>query len=661
MALWLCRLESDGLAAVGRDDSRARQLGIGAWVLPIQVAEDGDARWQAIQRCFSISSGLPLLLEWVIDRTCSLAEEQALAAQLLLWLDSHRALPLEQRPALLLQGTHHRDAAERTAQRLRRSLASGLGRIPLLLCGAGEPSAGFDGCCDWIAPLRTDTSADKGNYEVHLQKAHWRPPPNGRSIPAVRALTADDHAGMSGFTPELYSSWLDLVSHWSALLANGDPQAPVLIDSWIGHEESWCFEAMEPPPLQVAGLSAVPRLIQWGEPCADRLALMVHGFYLDGLAAILDRLPEALLSEIDIYVSTPLERQAAAAAVLRRRGCPVVKLFGVTNRGRDIAPFLLQLLPAVLANGHRGFIKLHTKASPHLADGEDWGEHLIQSLLDPSLLQGLREQLQLDPGLGLLAPAGTRVPITLQLQNNGPHLLQLQRRSGMGGVALLGAEFIAGSMFAGRVKLLKPLVDLGQQLSDFEPEAGQTDGTLAHALERWIGVLAHHQRFRVDELPGNNRAMPGFGYRWSKHLGSPYPAVRMGTSQTQPLQGFPLIDSPLFKAHQREGLFGKHAFIAEQLHQRGYAVIDLGRDRMESLSTAIRSDLRSYFDPEVEAWRARGAQYSPRLQDAWQQSNSVRELALLPDISEVLSACWGRDPFAFQTLNFPVGTARTSQ
>ena len=356
------------------------------------------------------------------------------------------------------------------------------------------------------------------------------------------------------------------------------------------------------------------------------------------------------------YVSTPLERLAAAAAVLRRKGCLVVKLFGVTNRGRDIAPFLLQLLPAVLANGHRGFIKLHTKASPHLADGEDWGEHLIASLLDPSLLQGLGKQLQMDHGLGLLAPAGTRVPITLQLQNNGPHLLQLQRRSGRGGVALLGAEFIAGSMFAGRVKLLKPLLDLAQQISDFEPEAGQTDGTLAHALERWIGVLAHHQRFRVDELPGNSRAMPGFGYRWSTHLGSPYPSVRMGTSQTQPLQGFPLIDSPLFKAHQREGLFGEHAPIAEQLHQRGYAVIDLGRDRMESLSTAIRRDLRSYFDPEVEAWRARGAQYSPRLQDAWQQSNSVRELALLPDISEVLSACWGREPFAFQTLNFPVGT-----
>ena len=126
MALWLCRLEFDGLASVGREDDRARELGIGAWVLPIQVAGEDDVRWESIQRCFALPSGLPLLLEWVIDGPCSLAEEQALTAQLPRWLASQRALPLEQRPALLIQGSHHLEAAARTAQRLRRSRKSWL-------------------------------------------------------------------------------------------------------------------------------------------------------------------------------------------------------------------------------------------------------------------------------------------------------------------------------------------------------------------------------------------------------------------------------------------------------------------------------------------------------------------------------------------------------
>ena len=653
MALWLCRLESDGLAAVGRDDDRARQLGIGAWLIPVQIRGDDDNRWESIQRCFALHSGLPLLLEWVIDRPHTVSEEQGLAAQLFQWLASHRALPLEKRPALLIQGTQHLDEAEQTAQRLRRLLASALGRIPLLLCGAGEPAEGFDGSCDWIAPLRTDSPADSVNYEVHLQQAHWRRPPQGRSIPAVRAPTADDHACMSGASPDLYRSWLTLVSRWSELLANGDSQAPVLIDSWSGHQDYWFTESVKPASLPRAGFSAEHRLIQWGVPSADRLALMVHGYYLDGLTAILDHLPSELLPDIDIYVSTPLERLSASAAVLRQKCCPVVRLFGVPNRGRDIAPFLLQLLPEVLATGHRCFIKLHTKASPHLADGEDWSVHLIQSLLKPLLLQGLQKQLQLDSTLGLLAPAGSKVPITLQLQNNGRQLLKLQRRTGIHGVELLGADFIAGSMFAGRVELLSPLVDLGYRLNDFEAEAGQTDGTLAHALERWIGVLAHQQGLRIDELPGDERAMPGFGYRWSKHLGNPDPVVRMGTSQTQPLQGFPLIDSPLFKAHRCEGAFLDQKSTADQLHQHGFAVVDLGRERIQILADRIRGDLGAQF--ELEAWREAGGQNELCVQDAWRRSDAVRELALLPEIAAMLQTCWGRQPFAFQTLNFPVG------
>ena len=82
MALWLCRLESDDLTAVGRDDDRARRFGIGAWVLPVQVTGKDRTLWESIGRCFALQSGLPLLMEWVIDRPCTLAEEQALAEQL---------------------------------------------------------------------------------------------------------------------------------------------------------------------------------------------------------------------------------------------------------------------------------------------------------------------------------------------------------------------------------------------------------------------------------------------------------------------------------------------------------------------------------------------------------------------------------------------------
>ena len=144
-----------------------------------------------------------------------------------------------------------------------------------------------------------------------------------------------------------------------------------------------------------------------------------------------------------------------------------------------------------------------------------WGEYLLNALLDPAIFENLLAQLRQDPNLGLIAPAGTLVPITLQLQNNGIHLLQLQRRTGIRGLDSLCSHFVAGSMFAGRVSVLEPLLKLKLQRNDFEPEMAQTDGTLAHSLERWIGVEVHHLGMRIDELPGDPRSMPGFGYRWS--------------------------------------------------------------------------------------------------------------------------------------------------
>lgn len=50
-------------------------------------------------------------------------------------------------------------------------------------------------------------------------------------------------------------------------------------------------------------------------------------------------------------------------------------------------------------------------------------------------------------------------------------------------------RFPVGSMFWARVAAIRPLLDLALTPDHFPPEAGQVDGTLAHAIERMLGVV----------------------------------------------------------------------------------------------------------------------------------------------------------------------------
>ena len=139
--------------------------------------------------------------------------------------------------------------------------------------------------------------------------------------------------------------------------------------------------------------------------------------------------------------------------------------------------------------------------------------------------------------------------------------------------------------------------------------------------------------------------------RWALILGAD---SAMDGSATPALPGFPRIESPLFAQLLAEGCFGPYSEAAKQLQSEGYLLLDLGRERMAELAERIQADLAGAFD--LDAWRAAGAQADLRLQDGWRQSPAVRELALLPELHALLEQLWGRQPFAFQTLNFPVGT-----
>ena len=92
-------------------------------------------------------------------------------------------------------------------------------------------------------------------------------------------------------------------------------------------------------------------------------------------------------------------------------------------------------------------------------------------------------------------------------------------------------------------------------------------------------------------------------------------------------------------------LMGPGPDVFEDYDRNGYAVLDLGPDVIELCDRVTRETEAMVADNGVG-----------RVQDAWRRSSAVRALATHPVILDHLRQAYNREPFAFQTLNFRVGT-----
>lgn len=159
----------------------------------------------------------------------------------------------------------------------------------------------------------------------------------------------------------------------------------------------------------------------------------------------------------------------------------------IENRGRDIAPMIIGFADK-LREIDLG-IHIHTKKSKHYEKGFDaWRDYLINSNLGSEALVLNLLSLFDNPKIGMVAPEDFG-PIAPLVQWGG-NIEMVRALVGMMTNWQLDIsvnnllEVPTGSMFWFRSKALLPLLDLSLQNYQFDPESGQIDGTLAHAIER---------------------------------------------------------------------------------------------------------------------------------------------------------------------------------
>ncbi|PXA83365.1 hypothetical protein DMC47_43710 [Nostoc sp. 3335mG] len=240
-----------------------------------------------------------------------------------------------------------------------------------------------------------------------------------------------------------------------------------------------------------------------GEASPDELsglsvAVHAHMYYADladEFAAYLGRMP----CRFDLYVSTPDEKARAhvTAVFSRISNCANLDVRIVPNIGRDIAPFVVEFGP-ILA-GYDVVCHIQTKKSLYNNGATDgWREYILDALFrSPGRITFLLRALK-QSQYGIVYPqCFFNLPYLAHtwLANQG-----LARawapRFGVETVPDGYFDFPAGSMFWARGEALRPLLQAGLRWEDFPPEQRQTDGTLAHCIERMLGVVPTARKFQ---------------------------------------------------------------------------------------------------------------------------------------------------------------------
>lgn len=229
----------------------------------------------------------------------------------------------------------------------------------------------------------------------------------------------------------------------------------------------------------------------------QRVAVVIHAFYPEILLDMVPKLQDLPADEADIWVTTTEDKRQEVAKVMNSLSSNVYIIVR-PNRGRDVLPFL-HVLDALVKNESYGYVlKLHTKKSKHRDDGDKWRDSFYEALLPWPNILSYRDRMVSDPALGMIAPKEHIVPMSFFWGSNARHVLPIASRLGVEEKSFTEIEFVAGTMFFCRMEALLPLWLLDLQETDFEEECGQIDGTMAHAVERALGISCYAVGLRVE-------------------------------------------------------------------------------------------------------------------------------------------------------------------
>lgn len=247
-----------------------------------------------------------------------------------------------------------------------------------------------------------------------------------------------------------------------------------------------------------------------GAAPAPSVAVLLHLHYEDLGPEMRDVLVHAMPCPADLYVTTDDEaKQEALRACFASWPHGRVEVRLVPNRGRDVAPRIVGL-----ADVHERYelcLNLHGKKSLYWEKGDAWRRDQVDVLArSREVVSGIIEAFRRWPRLGLVMPRPFEpVCVFMDWGYDFERCKALGRRLGFDLAATDTLFFPAGSMFWTRRGALRPLLDLGLTVEDFEDEDGLPYGSMAHAIERLMLHVCESAGFHWLVVGENGAGWPG--------------------------------------------------------------------------------------------------------------------------------------------------------
>ncbi|WP_195164639.1 rhamnosyltransferase WsaF family glycosyltransferase [Mesorhizobium sp. NBSH29] len=286
----------------------------------------------------------------------------------------------------------------------------------------------------------------------------------------------------------------------------------------------------------------------------ERVAVVAHIFYpdlADGMLSYLDNIPVPY----GLFISTDSEdkRKQISEAASRLTKPVELEIRVVPNVGRDIAPKYIAFRD--IYSRYPAFVHIHSKKSPHAGDTyKNWRSYLLSHLLGSKDIVRSNLHLLSQGRIGVVYPK--HADVVRNVINWGYDFdiaATLLDRIGIKLNADMVLEFPSGSMYWGRSAAISKILDLDLQVSDFPPEEGQVDGTLAHAIERALLIFVEasgHQWVRTEKAR-DDKAGAGVCPPFQPILASPPLPSRTEMISTDTL---PISVTPVHRPHRRFNL-----------------------------------------------------------------------------------------------------------